>query len=101
MYPLHHVLSRAIALYPHRTAVVDGSLRLDYKALGERVHRLAAALLGLGLKRGDRVAILDWNSHRYLEAYYARAHGGLAFLPGESRVAGPGPRYVSKGPGAR
>src|SRR3954464_3975294 len=101
MYPLHHVLSRAIALYPHRTAVVDGSLRLDYKALGERVHRLAAALLGLGLKRGDRGAILDWNSHRYLEMYYACAHAGLAFMPVNSRLAVPELRYVLKDSDAR
>ncbi|HEY3076254.1 MAG TPA: AMP-binding protein, partial [Burkholderiales bacterium] len=101
MYPLHHILSRAIALYPQRTAVVDGSLRLDYQALGERVHRLAAALLGLGLKRGDRVAILDWNSHRYLEAYYACAHAGLAFMPVNSRLAVPELRYVLKDSDAR
>jgi long-chain acyl-CoA synthetase len=101
MYPLHHILQRAIALYPQRTAVVDGALRLDYKALGERVHRLAAALLGLGLKRGERVAILDWNSHRYLEAYYACAHAGLAFMPVNSRLAVPELRYVLKDSDAR
>jgi long-chain acyl-CoA synthetase len=101
MYPLHHILTRAVALYPQRTAVVDGPIRLDYKALGERVHRLAAALLGLGLKRGDRVAILDWNSHRYLEAYYACAHAGLAFMPVNSRLAAPELRYVMKDSDAR
>ena len=77
MYPLAHVLERASALYPERTAVVDGALRLSYRGLADRVHRLAAALLSCGLGRGDRVAILDWNSHRYLEAYYACAHAGL------------------------
>src|SRR6185436_1912630 len=83
------------------TAVVDGALRLDYKALGERVHRLAAALLGLGLERGERVAILDWNSHRYLEAYYACAHAGLVFMPVNSRLALPELRYVLKDSDAR
>ena len=101
MYPLHHILQRAIALYPQRTAVVDGALRLDYRALGERMHRLAGALLGLGLKRGDRVAILDWNSHRYLEMYYACAHAGLAFMPVNSRLALPELRYVLKDSDAR
>src|SRR5438105_8289525 len=101
MYPLHHILQRALALYPERLAMVDGGFRLTYKALGERVHRLAAALLGLGLKRGDRVAILDWNSHRYLEAYYACAHAGLAFMPVNSRLAVPELRYVLKDSDAR
>jgi long-chain acyl-CoA synthetase len=96
MYPLAHILQRAIALYPERNAVVDGSVRLTYRELGNRVHRLAAALHQLGLKRGDRVAILDWNSHRYLEAYYACAHAGLAFMPVNSRLAVPELRYVLK-----
>ena len=101
MYPLAHILQRAISLYPQRTAVVDGVLRLNYRELGNRVHRLAAALQGLGLKRGDRVAILDLNSHRYLEAYYACAHAGLAFMPVNSRLALPELRYVMNDSDAR
>jgi len=101
MYPLAHILQRAIALYPERTAVIDGSLRLSYRALGNRVHRLADGLKKLGLKRGDRIAILDWNSHRYLEAYYACAHAGLAFMPVNSRLAVPELRYVLKDSDAR
>ena len=101
MYPLAHVLQRALALYPQRAAVVDGSLRFTYRQLAERVQRLAAGLLGLGLKRGDRVAILDWNSHRYLEMFYACAHAGLAFMPVNSRLALPELRYVLKDSDAR
>jgi fatty-acyl-CoA synthase len=37
----------------------------------ERVHRLANALKDLGIKKGDKVAVLDWDSHRYLECYFA------------------------------
>jgi long-chain acyl-CoA synthetase len=101
MYPLSHILQRAIALYPQRLALVDGAVRLTYRELGERVHRLAAGLLSLGLKRGDRVAILDWNSHRYVEMYYACAHAGLAFMPVNSRLALPELRYVLKDSDAR
>lgn len=101
MYPLAHVLERASALYPERTAVVDGALRLSYRGLADRVHRLAGALLSRGLGRGDRVAILDWNSHRYLEAYYACAHAGLAFMPVNSRLAPRELRYVLQDSDAR
>ena len=76
-------------------------MRLTYRQLGERVHRLAGGLLGMGLNRGDRVAILDWNSHRYLEMYYACAHAGLAFMPVNSRLALPELRYVLKDSEAR
>jgi long-chain acyl-CoA synthetase len=101
MYSLAHVLQRALALYPQRVAVVDGNLRFTYRQLAERVQRLAAGLLGLGLKRGERVAILDWNSHRYLEMFYACAHAGLAFMPVNSRLAVPELRYVLKDSDAR
>jgi long-chain acyl-CoA synthetase len=90
-----------MALYGERLAVVDGPIRLSYRQLGERVHRLAAGLLGMGLKRGDRIALLDWNSYRYLELYYACAHAGLAFMPVNSRLALAELRYVLNDSDAR
>ena len=101
MYPLAHIIERASALFPERTAVVEGPVRLTYRALAARVHRLAGALRALGLGRGDRVAILDWNSQRYLEAYYACAHAGLAFMPVNSRLAPRELRYILKDSDAR
>ena len=101
MYPLAHILQRASMQFPTRTAVVDGALRLSYRALADRVHRLAGALTSLGLARGDRVAILDWNTHRYLEAYYACAHAGFAFIPLNSRLAPRELRYVLQDSDAR
>ena len=44
---------------------------MTYRQFRERVRRLAAALLGLGVKPGDTVAVIDWDSHRYLECFYA------------------------------
>src|SRR5690606_26823053 len=88
-------------LYPDRLAVVDGSLRMSFATLADRVHRLAGALGALGLGRGDRVALLDWNSHRYLECYYACAHAGLAFMPLNSRLAPRELRYVLEDSAAR
>ena len=50
----------------------DGSLRrTTYAGLLGRADRLAAALLRLGVQRGDPVATLCWNHDRHLEAYYA------------------------------
>ncbi|MFB6470350.1 MAG: AMP-binding protein, partial [Vulcanisaeta sp. AZ3] len=52
-------------------------LRLTFNQLWDRVRRLASALEQLGVKSGDpkrlgtRVGVLEWNSHRYLELYYA------------------------------
>jgi len=44
-----------------------------YKELARRTRQLANALLELGIKPGDRVATLAWNTHRHLELYYACA----------------------------
>ncbi len=45
--------------------------RFTYRCLRQRVAQLANALAGLGVKRGDTVAVMDWDSHRYLECFFA------------------------------
>src|SRR5512138_1879798 len=56
---------------PEQEIVYRGQVRLTYRQFRERVHRLAGALASLGVKPGDTVAVMDYDSHRYLEAYYA------------------------------
>ena len=45
--------------------------RYDYATFNERIRRLANALTNAGVKAGDTVAVLDWDSHRYLECMFA------------------------------
>jgi fatty-acyl-CoA synthase len=45
--------------------------RYDYATLGQRVARLGSALTGLGVKPGDTVAVMDWDTPRYLECFFA------------------------------
>ncbi len=49
----------------------DGVHRYTYADLGRRAQQLAHALTKLGVREGDRVATLAWNSYRHLELYYA------------------------------
>lgn len=63
-------------LTPNAIAVVDGDRRLTYAALNERVNRAAHALAGLGLIRGDRIALLSENRAEYLELELAAAKLG-------------------------
>jgi len=56
---------------PDQEIVYKGELRFTYGQFRERVHRLAGALAALGVKPGNTVAILDWDSHRYLECFFA------------------------------
>ncbi|SJZ34944.1 fatty-acyl-CoA synthase [Trichlorobacter thiogenes] len=51
--------------------IVYRSHRFTYRDLRQRVACLANALTSLGVKRGDTVAVMDWDSHRYLECFFA------------------------------
>ncbi|WP_263262698.1 fatty acid--CoA ligase [Pseudomonas sp. RIT-PI-S] len=54
-----------------REIVYRDQLRYSYKTLGERIARLANVLTQAGVKAGDTVAVMDWDSHRYLECMFA------------------------------
>src|SRR5262249_4455897 len=58
---------------PDREALVDGATRLTYARLDERVNRLATALAGMGIRPGERVALMLRNCHEYVEAQWAIA----------------------------
>jgi fatty-acyl-CoA synthase len=72
-YPLlvKHLLHTALATEPNREIVYRDLTRYDYRALRQRIGKLASALALLGVEPGDTVAVLDWDSHRYLECYFA------------------------------
>ncbi|MFM9884741.1 MAG: class I adenylate-forming enzyme family protein [Burkholderiales bacterium] len=82
-------MARAARLYPDRLAVIAGEVRLTYRALAERVDRLAAGLAGRGLRAGDRIALLDRNSFRYMEVNFACAALGIILVPLNIRLAAP------------
>jgi fatty-acyl-CoA synthase len=56
---------------PDQEIVYRGSFRYTYRELRQRIKRLANALTSLGVKPGDTVAVMDWDSHRYLECFFA------------------------------
>ncbi|HYD46589.1 MAG TPA: long-chain fatty acid--CoA ligase [Phenylobacterium sp.] len=69
------ILNFAEAAHPTREIVsrtVEGRIhRYDYAGLAARCRKLANALTRMGVKSGDRVASLAWNTHRHLELFYA------------------------------
>lgn len=75
-YPLtlQHIFARAQKLFAQReivTVTADGTDRTTLGALCERSTRLAAALATLGIRQGDRVATLGWNTASHFELYLA------------------------------
>src|SRR6266498_123290 len=71
--------------YPERPAVVCRDVRNSYVELDERVNRLAAALAGAGVTRGERVLWIGQNCHRVLELLLACAKLGAIFCPANWR----------------
>ncbi len=75
------ILRRAETYFPDKEIVSrlpDRSFhRTTYGELGARSRRLAAALQGLGLERGDRVATLCWNHSQHMECYFGIPCGGF------------------------
>lgn len=72
-YPLliKHLLYRPLAVAPSQEIVYRDLQRYDYRTLHSRIGRLANGLATLGIEPGDTVAVMDWDSHRYLECFFA------------------------------
>ena len=75
-YPLTltHILERSAKLFPSKqiaSKMADGMHRYSYADFHARVHKVARILERLGVKPGDRVGSLCWNSFRHLELYFA------------------------------
>jgi len=74
----------------------DGIFRYTYKDAYERIQRLANALESLGIKPGDRVGVLEWNTYRYFESYFGIPGIGAVLLEMNQRLAPPDLTYVAK-----
>jgi len=56
---------------PDHEIIYAGSERFSYSTFGKRIESLANVLTGLGMQPGSTIAVMDWDSHRYLECYFA------------------------------
>ena len=72
-YPLiiKKLLNTPLIYSPDREIVYDDKNRYTYRTLNERINRLANGLNTLGVTKGDIVAVFDYDSHRYLECFFA------------------------------
>ncbi|MFN2110375.1 MAG: AMP-binding protein, partial [Anaerolineae bacterium] len=68
---IKHLLTTPLIYSPDQEIVYRDIKRYTYAEFGKRVERLANALTGIGVKPGDTVAVMDWDSHRYLECFFA------------------------------
>lgn len=82
-YPLliKNLLLTPLVNAPKQEIVYRELKRYDYATLAERIGRLANVLTTLGVGAGDTVGVMDWDSHRYLECYFAVPMMGAVLTP--------------------
>jgi fatty-acyl-CoA synthase len=88
-YPLliKHLLHTPLRHAPEQEIVYRDLKRLTYRELRGRIGRLASALSGLGVRHGDTVAVMDWDSHRYLECFFGVPMMGAVLMTVNVRLS--------------
>jgi fatty-acyl-CoA synthase len=94
-------LKRALVAYAEEEAVVCGNIRFTYREFGGRVNSWANAMRGLGIEKGDRVAILSQNCHRVLEAFFGTPLLGSILMPLNFRLLPDDFQYILNHGGAK
>src|SRR3954452_14729696 len=98
---LGQMLAVHARLSPDRIGARDLDRAMTFGQWNERSCRLANALLGLGLAKGDRVAVLAYNCIEWVEIYAAAAKAGVIAVPVNFRLVGPEIRYIAQNCDAR
>src|ERR1700744_3494409 len=94
-------LRRAAYMYPEKIAMVNEERRYSYARLADRAWRLANALRSAGLRKGDRVATLLFNSSAMLEAHFGVPAAGGILVAVNNRLASAEIGYILAHSGAR
>jgi len=98
------LIRHAARNFPEREIVYrtnEGICRYNYKDAYTRIKKLATAIKGLGIQPGDRIGVLDWNTHRFFEAYFAIPGTGAVLLQMNLRLASIELEYVANHSEAR
>jgi fatty-acyl-CoA synthase len=82
-----HLLDAALLTAADQEIIYRDQERYTYRQLRERIGRLASLLTRLGAQEGMTVAMMDWDSHRYLEAYFAVPMMGAVLLTVNVRLS--------------
>jgi acyl-CoA synthetase (AMP-forming)/AMP-acid ligase II len=97
---LGQMLSVHARLSGERVGARDLDRSLTFAQWNQRSCRLANALLGLDLAKGDRFAVLAYNSIEWLEIYIAASKAGLIVVPINFRLVGNEVRFIVENAGA-
>jgi long-chain acyl-CoA synthetase len=90
----------AVSKFPQREVVVTESARLNYSELAGQVNTLAAALIKLGIKKGDRVVLMAHNDYQFVIAYFGILKAGGVIVPVNTFFKGDELKYILEHSGA-
>lgn len=94
------VLTAQARLQPDRTGCRDLTRAMTFRQWNQRACRAANALTGIGLAKGDRVAILAHNRIEWAEIFVAAAKAGVIAVPINFRLTGAESQYIIENSGA-
>jgi fatty-acyl-CoA synthase len=80
-------LHRAIDVFGSKTGIVSGDRSFTYAQFGERCEKLATGLPKFGIRPGDRVAYLSFNTHQLIEGYYGVVQARGIVMPLNVRLS--------------
>ncbi len=86
--------AQAARRYPHKKALVFKEANLTFAEINSRVNQMANAFSNLGLRSGQKMAILSYNSPDMLATLFASAKAGLIYVPVNFRMASPEMKFV-------
>ncbi|MBW1682013.1 MAG: long-chain-fatty-acid--CoA ligase [Deltaproteobacteria bacterium] len=87
MINIRDYLNRAAMYFPNHEVVIHKETRLTTTQLLDRTYRVSNMLLDLGLRKGDRVAVLLQNCHQCVECFHGINSAGLVLVPLNARNA--------------
>ncbi len=89
------------AIRPNATAIIANDVPCSYRELDRRINKLCHALIGLGISKGDRVAVLLHNCREYIEIFFSLAKLGAIMVPMNWRLAAPEIRFILRDSGTK
>jgi fatty-acyl-CoA synthase len=88
-------------LQPNKRALIFEEHPFTYQEVNLRTNQLSHFLLELGIQKGDRVSVLLYNCHQYIETFFALSKIGAILVPLNWRLAGPELEFIIKDSGSR
>jgi len=98
---LSSVLATTARRAPERTALVDGDRRQSYAEFDAAVNRAACVLVAGGMDKGDRLALMSFNTEGFVLTFYAAMRIGVIVVPVNPRMAVPEVTYILDDSGAK